>query len=89
MPDMDGIQVLNEVLEQAPGTKVIIMSAFACLHLARQAMNRGAFDFVAKPFEAEEIRGVVMKAAEALGYGGGVTSDSSADVGSPPGGARG
>ena len=66
MGDMDGVQVLNHVLAKSPGTKVIIMTAFACMDLAREAMKRGAFDFIAKPFEAEDLRAVVNRAAEAL-----------------------
>jgi DNA-binding NtrC family response regulator len=65
MGDVDGIQVLEHVKERSPRTKVIIMTAFAMMELARKAMERGAFDFIAKPFDAEEIRAIVVKAAEA------------------------
>jgi DNA-binding NtrC family response regulator len=64
MGDMDGIQILKHVSSRSPKTRVIIMSAFACMSLAREAMERGAFDFIAKPFEAEEIRAIVLRAAE-------------------------
>jgi len=66
MGDVDGIQVLEHVKDSSPRTKVIIMTAFAMMELARKAMERGAFDFIAKPFDAEEIRAIVIKAAEAL-----------------------
>lgn len=75
MGDMDGVQVLNHVLRRSPDTKVIIMTAFACMDLARQAMERGAFDFIAKPFNAEDVRALVIRAAEAL-------------PGNPPGGTQ-
>lgn len=65
MGDVDGIQVLEYVKERSPRTKVIIMTAFAMMEMARKAMERGAFDFIAKPFDAEEIRTIVGKAAEA------------------------
>jgi DNA-binding NtrC family response regulator len=65
MGDVDGIQVLEHVKERSPRTKVLIMTAFAMMELARKAMERGAFDFIAKPFDAEEIRAIVVKAAEA------------------------
>ena len=65
MGDIDGIQVLEYVMERSSHTKVIIMTAFAMMEMARKAMERGAFDFIAKPFDAEEIRAVVVKAAEA------------------------
>jgi DNA-binding NtrC family response regulator len=66
MGDIDGIQVLDHVVNKSPRTKVIIMTAFAYMNLARDAMARGAFDFIAKPFSAEEIRTVVNKAAKVL-----------------------
>ena len=65
MGDVDGIQVLEHVKARSPRTKVIIMTAFAMMELARKAMERGAFDFIAKPFNAEEIRAIVVKAADA------------------------
>jgi DNA-binding NtrC family response regulator len=66
MGDIDGIQVLEHVMERSPDTKVIIMTAFAMMEMARKAMDRGAFDFIAKPFDTEEIRAIVAKAAEAV-----------------------
>ncbi len=65
MGDVDGIQVLEHVKDRSPRTKVIIMTAFAMMEMARRAMERGAFDFIAKPFNAEEIRAIVVKAARA------------------------
>jgi DNA-binding NtrC family response regulator len=66
MGDTDGVQVLRHVLRRSPATKVIIMTAFACMDLAREAMEHGAFDFIAKPFTADDVRAVVGKAAQAL-----------------------
>ncbi|MFH1418547.1 MAG: response regulator [Planctomycetota bacterium] len=66
MGDVDGIRILGAALGKDPQTKVIIMTAFACMDLAREAMAKGAFDFIAKPFTAEAIRAIVDKAAEAL-----------------------
>jgi DNA-binding NtrC family response regulator len=66
MGDVDGIQVLEQVMKRSPRTKVIIMTAFAMMEMARKAMERGAFDFIAKPFDAEEIRQIVVRASEEL-----------------------
>lgn len=41
------------------------MTVFAMMELARKAIERGSFDFIAKPFHAEEIRTIVVKEAEA------------------------
>lgn len=66
MGDIDGIQVLERVIQRSPRTKVIIITAFAMMEMARKAMERGAFDFIAKPFDAAEIRAIVSRAVEAL-----------------------
>jgi len=62
MGEVDGIQVLEHVMGKWPGTRVIIITAFAQMSLARKAMERGAFDFLAKPFDAEQVRQIVGKA---------------------------
>jgi DNA-binding NtrC family response regulator len=66
MGDVDGIQVLEHALRKSPETKVIIITAFAMRDMARKAMEKGAFDFIAKPFNAAEIREVVIRAARAI-----------------------
>jgi DNA-binding NtrC family response regulator len=65
MGDIDGIQVLERVMQRSPRTKVVIITAFAMMEMARKAMERGAFDFIAKPFDAAEIRAIVSRAIEA------------------------
>jgi len=67
MGDVDGIQVLAHVKQRSPETEVIIMTAYAMMDLARKAMDLGAFDFIAKPFDAEEIRAIVSRAADTVG----------------------
>lgn len=66
MGEIDGIQILERVRQQSSRTKVILITAFAMMELARKAMERGAFDFVAKPFDADKIRTVVSRAVESL-----------------------
>ncbi len=70
MDDIDGIEVLEEVLGRWPATKVIMITGYATVELAREAMAKGAFDFIAKPFKPQELRDVIAKAAEAIGYAG-------------------
>ncbi len=67
MDGMDGLQVLEEVHEQCPRTKVIMITGYAMISLARDSMEKGAFDFIAKPFKPDDLRAVIAKAAEALG----------------------
>jgi DNA-binding NtrC family response regulator len=66
MDEIDGLQVLQAVAARSPRTKVIMITGYAMMSLARQAMDQGAFDFIAKPFTPEALRVVVQKAADAL-----------------------
>ena len=68
MADINGIQVLEEVRKKSDTTKVIIITGYATVALAREAMNKGAFDMIAKPFTPSDLRSVVAKAADSLGY---------------------
>jgi DNA-binding NtrC family response regulator len=68
MDKMDGLEVLKRVLQKNPRTKVIIITGYATLEIARQALAIGAFDFIAKPFKPNDLRNIVAKAARALGY---------------------
>ncbi len=67
MDEMDGMQVLEFVREKSPRTKVIMITGYAMIALAREAMEKGAFDFIAKPFKPDDLRQVIAKAAQALG----------------------
>jgi DNA-binding NtrC family response regulator len=66
MDELDGIQVLESIVMKSPATKVIMITGYATLELARESLTKGAFDFIAKPFKLGEIRGTIHKAAEAL-----------------------
>jgi DNA-binding NtrC family response regulator len=66
MDEMDGIQVLERVSEKSNRTKVIMITGYATLEVARESLTKGAFDFIAKPFKLREMRAAIKKAAEAL-----------------------
>ncbi len=68
MDDIDGIEVLERVMGRSPGTKVIMITGYATVEVAREALAKGAFDFIAKPFKPQELREVIAKAAKALGF---------------------
>ena len=70
MEEIDGIKILESVLERWPETKVIMITGYATVEVAREALAKGAFDFIAKPFKPQELRDVIAKAAEALGFEG-------------------
>ena len=67
MDQIDGMQVLDFVRERWPRSKVIMITGYAMMSLAREAMEKGAFDFIAKPFKPNDLRKVIAKAAKALG----------------------
>jgi DNA-binding NtrC family response regulator len=66
MEEVDGIQVLEHVLERSARTRVIVITGYATVEVAREALAKGAFDFIAKPFKPDDLRQVIKKAAEAL-----------------------
>ena len=66
MEEVDGIQVLEHVLERSARTKVIVITGYATVEVAREALAKGAFDFIAKPFKPDDLRKVIKKAAETL-----------------------
>ena len=66
MDNVNGIQVLEQVIAKHPSSKVIIITGYATMELAREAMGKMAFDFVAKPFKLKEIREIVGSAAKAI-----------------------
>lgn len=65
MPKMDGLAMTKAILEHAPQTKIIILSAYTDFSYTQQAIRLGAFDFVKKPFSIDEIVNTVLKALAA------------------------
>jgi DNA-binding NtrC family response regulator len=61
---IDGIDVLRSVREMTPGTPVIIVTGFGELEKAVEAVREGAFDFVSKPFNISELKGLVERALQ-------------------------
>ena len=55
MPEMDGLTLLSKINEQNPLLKSVIVSAYGDMENIRTAMNRGAFDFVTKPINFEDL----------------------------------
>lgn len=65
MPRMTGHEALKRIKEQNPGTVVIILTAFASLNNAVQAVRDGAYDYLAKPVQAQDLLGIVERAIAA------------------------
>jgi two-component system response regulator PilR (NtrC family) len=64
MPKADGFQVLKKVKEISPDTIVIMITAFGTKETAIEAMKLGAYDYINKPFNIDEIRLIVRRALE-------------------------
>ncbi len=64
MPRMDGLQLLDRIQALYPEVTVIMMSAFGTVDLAVEAMKRGAYDYISKPFKPDEILLALRKAQE-------------------------
>jgi DNA-binding NtrC family response regulator len=55
LPDMEGIEVCRKILEMDPRTKVILVTAYATVRCAVDAIKAGAFNYLSKPFELDEL----------------------------------
>ncbi|MBI5058873.1 sigma-54-dependent Fis family transcriptional regulator [candidate division KSB1 bacterium] len=64
MPDGSGMALLASCREEDPTIPIVMLTAFASVELAVQAMREGAFDFLTKPYTPDVVRGVVRRAVE-------------------------
>jgi len=68
MEEVNGIQILEYVTSHCKDTRVILITGYATVEVAREALVKGAFDFIAKPFKPRDLRAVINKAALSLGF---------------------
>ncbi|HEX7057581.1 MAG TPA: response regulator [Bacilli bacterium] len=66
MPSMDGIFFMKEILKEYPGVIFIFLSGYSEFSYAREAMRFGAFDYLLKPIDHEELHKVLLKAKAKL-----------------------
>jgi len=64
MPGMDGIETLKNVKGIKPEVYVVMLTAFATVDTAIEAMKEGAFDYIRKPFAMEDMRDVLLNVVE-------------------------
>jgi DNA-binding NtrC family response regulator len=64
MPGIDGIELQRRIREAQPDAAVIIMTAYASVETAVEAMKQGAFDYVVKPFDPDDLEHTVRNAVE-------------------------
>src|ERR1700758_5013564 len=81
MPKVDGMTLLRKALEDEPELPVVLITAHGTIDTAVEALKSGAFDFVTKPFDKDEVRQIVAKALKTRELRG-------ADATPAPSGAR-
>ncbi len=64
LPDGDGLTVLRRIKELAPDTPIVFMTAFSTIENAVEAMKHGAYHYVDKPFNLDDVAAIVEKALE-------------------------
>jgi len=64
LPNLDGIGVLREARDRQPGTPVIMITAYATAKTAIEALKLGAYDYVMKPFNVDELKNIIWNALE-------------------------
>jgi DNA-binding NtrC family response regulator len=69
MPDLDGLAVLHRLAKLSPQLPVLILTAFATMDTAVEAIRAGAYDYLSKPFRIDEIKAAVHRTLEAQRLG--------------------
>ncbi len=64
MTDLDGIEAMREIKKTSPAIPVIMMTAYASVGTAVEALKSGAYDYLTKPLEMEELKLLIQKALE-------------------------
>ncbi len=65
MPGVSGLDLLSRFHEERPGTLVVIMTAESSMKNAVEAMKRGAYDYITKPFDLDAIDAIILKVQKA------------------------
>lgn len=63
LPDMEGMELLRGVMEAAPGAQVVMLTGFGRSAAGVDAVMEGAFAYLAKPFDAPQLRAMIGRAA--------------------------
>lgn len=66
MDEIDGMEILDYIIKKGENTKVIMITGYATIEIAREAQIKGAFDFISKPFKPQDLREIISKAAKEL-----------------------
>ena len=64
LPDIDGVEVMARIKRQDPEVPVLIMTAYGTVSSAGQAMKQGAYDYVTKPLDLDDLQSKLARALE-------------------------
>ena len=64
MPEMDGLQLIEELQKRHPGVPIIVITAHGSVESAVEAMRRGAYDYLEKPYNPEDLRMTIQRALD-------------------------
>jgi DNA-binding NtrC family response regulator len=81
MPDIDGMELLTRLSESRPEIPVIMITAYGTVATAVEALKKGAFDFITKPFDINDLKNVLSKAVKTLHLKESELSLSAAEIG--------
>jgi DNA-binding NtrC family response regulator len=65
LPDLDGLKVLERIKQNDPDMVVIMITATNTVNTAREAMKLGAYDYVTKPFDIDQLRLIITRSLSA------------------------
>jgi DNA-binding NtrC family response regulator len=68
MPKLDGMGLLDRIAKEYPSLPVIIITAYGTINTAVDALKKGAFDYITKPFDQDDLRNVIQKAIRTREY---------------------
>jgi len=80
MPRLDGMGLLHRIMQDDPSLPVIILTAYGTVANAVDALKKGAFDYLTKPFEQDELKTVILKAVKTRQLGDRDLSAPAGDV---------
>ena len=63
MDNIDGMEVLDHVIKQSNDTRVVLITGYATIEIAREAQAKGAYDFISKPFRPQDLKEVIDRIA--------------------------
>ena len=64
LPDGEGLEILSALVQADSATAIVVLTAYGTVELAVETMRKGAFDFLTKPFAAENLKAVIKRAAQ-------------------------